>query len=182
MRRKSFEAMQCPIARTLERVGEWWSLLILRDAMQGVTRFDDFQKSLDIASNMLARRLATLVEAGLLEKRLYSSRPRRFEYVLTDQGRDFRPILWSLAAWGNKHLAPEGPSLVIADAVTGAWADPVLVDRESGRPLAAPAFVPVAGPAASERIRARYGLFSAHRGAPLVPSGGGNGQPEHAAS
>ncbi|HVB18194.1 MAG TPA: helix-turn-helix domain-containing protein, partial [Stellaceae bacterium] len=69
MQRKSFGAMQCPIARSLERVGEWWSILILRDAFQGLTRFDQFQKSLDIAPNMLARRLVALVESGLLERR-----------------------------------------------------------------------------------------------------------------
>ena len=64
MQRKSFGNMQCPIARSLERVGEWWSILILRDALHGLTRFDQFQKSLDIAPNMLTRRLNALVEGG----------------------------------------------------------------------------------------------------------------------
>lgn len=140
MRRKSFEGMTCPIARSLERVGEWWSILILRDAFLGATRFEQFQKSLDIAPNMLTRRLAALVEAGLLERRRYSERPPRDEYVLTERGRDFRPVLWSLLAWGNRHFAPEGPSVVIVDGETGAVADPVLVDRASGRPLDAPPF------------------------------------------
>lgn len=140
MRRKSFEGMTCPIARSLERVGEWWSILILRDAFLGATRFEQFQKSLDIAPNMLTRRLAALVEAGLLERRRYSERPPRDEYVLTERGRDFRPVLWSLLAWGNKHFAPEGPSVVIVDGETGAVADPVLVDRASGRPLTSPPF------------------------------------------
>jgi DNA-binding HxlR family transcriptional regulator len=138
MKRKSFGNMQCPIARSLERVGEWWSILILRDAFNGLTRFDQFQKSLDIAPNMLTRRLNGLVESGLLERRRYSERPPRDEYVLTERGRDFRPVLWSLLAWGNKHFAPEGPSVVVADSITGAVADPVLVDRASGRLLAAP--------------------------------------------
>src|SRR3954470_13455385 len=83
MQRKSFGSMACPIARSLERVGEWWSILILRDAFRGLTRFDQFQKSLDIAPNMLTRRLATLVESGLLERRVYSEHPPRHEYVLT---------------------------------------------------------------------------------------------------
>ena len=74
MQHKSFGNMACPIARSLERVGEWWSMLILRDAFQGLTRFDEFQKSLDIAPNMLTRRLKALVEAGLLERRRYSVR------------------------------------------------------------------------------------------------------------
>ena len=83
MRRKSFGNMQCPIARSLERVGEWWSILILRDASLGLTRFDEFQESLGIAPNILTRRLKALVEAGLLERRRYSERPPRDEYVLS---------------------------------------------------------------------------------------------------
>lgn len=148
MQRKSFDAMPCPIARGLERVGEWWSILIMRDALRGTTRFDDFQKSLGIAPNMLSRRLATLVEAGLLEKRRYSERPPRFEYVPTGCGRDFRPVLQTLMAWGNRHFAPEGPRVQIVNAETGEVADPVLVDRVSGRPLTDPVFRTVRGPAA----------------------------------
>ena len=134
MRHKSFDDMQCPIARSLERVGEWWSMLILRDALLGLTRFDQFQESLGIAPNMLTRRLSKLVEAGLLERRRYNDRPPRYEYVLTQAGRDFRPVLWALVAWGNRHFAPEGPSVVNVDSKTGKKADPVLVDRTSGRP------------------------------------------------
>ena len=156
MRRKSFGNMQCPIARSLERVGEWWSILILRDAFNGLTRFEEFQENLGIAPNMLARRLKALVEAGLLERRRYSERPPRDEYVLTQAGRDFRPVLWALLAWGNKHFAPEGASVVIVDSQTGEQADPVLVDRKSGRPLVGTAFRSAAGPAADARIRHRY--------------------------
>jgi len=156
MQRKSFGNMQCPIARSLERVGEWWSILILRDAFHGLTRFDQFQKSLGIAPNMLTRRLNALVEAGLLERRSYSERPPRFEYVLTKMGRDFRPVLWALLAWGNKYFAPEGPSVVVVDSETGELADPVLVDRRSGRPLVEPDFRSAAGPAADERTRQRH--------------------------
>src|SRR5262249_54032270 len=123
MRRKNFGNMQCPIARSLERVGEWWSILILRDAFHGLSRFDDFQQSLGIAPNMLARRLKALVETGLLERRRYSERPPRDEYVLTQAGRDFRPVLWALLAWGNKYFAPEGPSVVIVDSQTGEQVD-----------------------------------------------------------
>jgi len=140
MQRKSFGNMQCPIARSLERVGEWWSILILRDAFRGLTRFDQFQSSLGIAPNMLTRRLNALVDGGLLERRAYSAHPPRYEYLLTERGRDFRPVLWSLLAWGNRHFAPEGPSIVIVDSKTGEQADPVLVDRNSGRPLVEPEF------------------------------------------
>src|SRR6516225_7366584 len=135
MQRKSFADLPCPIARSLERVGNVWSILILRDAFQGLTRFDQFQESLGIAPNILTRRLNSLVEAGLLERRRYSERPSRGEYVLTDRGRDFRPVLWALLAWGNKHFAPEGPSVVLVDAATGQPADPVLVDRSTGKEM-----------------------------------------------
>ena len=93
MQRKSFSKMACPIARSLERVGEWWSILIIRDALHGFTRFDEFQKSLNIAPNMLTRRLSALVDAGLLERRRYSERPPRYESILTETGRDFRPVI-----------------------------------------------------------------------------------------
>jgi len=156
MQRKSFSTMQCPIARSLERVGEWWSILILRDAFQGLTRFDQFQKSLDIAPNILTRRLSALVTSGLLERRRYSERPARYEYVLTERGRDFRPVLLSLLTWGNKHFAPEGPSVVVVDTQTGKPVDAVLVDRASGEPLAGPRFRTAPGPAADERTRRRH--------------------------
>jgi DNA-binding HxlR family transcriptional regulator len=153
MRRKSFNTMQCPIARSLERVGEWWSILILRDAFHGLTRFDQFQESLDIAPNMLTRRLNALVEAGLLERHRYSERPPRDEYLLTARGRDFRPVLWALLAWGNKHFAPEGASVMVVDSATGAPAEPMLVDRNTGRPLVEPVFRSAPGPAADERTK-----------------------------
>ncbi len=156
MQRKSFGKMSCPIARSLERVGEWWSILILRDALHGMTRFDEFQKSLGIAPNMLARRLHALVEAGLLERRRYNQRPPRDEYVPTARARDFRPILIALLAWGNKYFAPEGASVLLVDTRTGAAVDPLLVDRATGQPITEPEHGFAAGPAAGERTRRRY--------------------------
>src|SRR3954454_24425854 len=132
MQRKSFGRMNCTIARSLERVGEWWSILIIRDALHGLTRFDQFQQSLGIAPNMLARRLNALVKAGLLERRRYSERPARYEDVLTERGYDFRSVIVAMYAWGNKHFAPEGASVVLVNERTGARADPVLVDRRTG--------------------------------------------------
>ena len=155
MRRTSFDSMPCPIARSLERVGEWWSILILRDAFAGLTRFEEFQDSLGIAPNMLTRRLTALVEDGLLERRRYSERPPRHEYVLTERGRDFRPVLLAMMAWGNRHFAPEGASVQLVDARTGVPADPVLVDRATGRPVIGPDFVIAPGPAAGEVTRRR---------------------------
>lgn len=156
MQRKSFDKMPCPIARSLERVGEWWSMLVMRDALHGLRRFDEFQDSLGIAPNMLARRLNALIEAGLLERRRYSEHPPRYEYVPTARGRDFRPVLLSLLAWGNRHFAPEGASVVLLDAETGAVADPILVDRATGQPITETNHVTAPGPAASARTRARY--------------------------
>jgi DNA-binding HxlR family transcriptional regulator len=156
MQRTSFRTMQCPIARSLERVGEWWSILILRDAFHGLTRFDQFQKSLGIAPNMLTRRLNALVDSGLLARRRYSERPPRDEYVLTESGRDFRPVLWSLLAWGNKHCAPEGPSIVVVDSETGAVADPVLIDRNTGKVMTPATFRTVPTSTADGVSRARH--------------------------
>ena len=156
MKRKSIASAPCPVARSLEHVGEWWTMLILRDALGGMTRFDQFTASLDIAPNILTRRLTGLVESGLLERRRYSERPPRYEYVLTERGRDFAPVVHALMAWGNRHLAPEGASIHIVNTETGEPALPILVDAVSGRPLSDPVFRTAAGPAANERIRKRY--------------------------
>ncbi len=156
MQHKSLSGMQCPIARSLHHVGEWWSILILRDAFNGLSRFDQFLKSLGIAPNILTRRLQGLVASGLLERRRYSERPPRDEYVLTERGRDFRPVMLMLLAWGNKHFAPEGVSVQLVDRTTGIAADPVLIDRVSGRVMTDPAFASVPGPAADGRTRRRF--------------------------
>lgn len=156
MRRKQLDQTQCPIARSLARVGEWWSILILRDAFHGLSRFDQFQTSLGIAPNMLTRRLNSLVESGLLERRLYNERPPRYEYVLTEMGRDFRPVLWALLAWGNKHFAVEGPAVQAVDRETGAVADPIVVDANTGRPMTEHTYRSAPGPAANARTRDRY--------------------------
>jgi len=160
MQRKSFSRMVCPFARSLERVGEWWSILILRDALHGFRRFDEFQNSLGIAPNTLTRRLNDLVEAGLLERRRYNEHPPRYEYLPTTRTRDFAPVLIALLAWGNKHFAPEGASVLLVDATTGEAADPILVDRISGRPIAQPEYKFAPGPAAPERTRRRYAARS----------------------
>jgi DNA-binding HxlR family transcriptional regulator len=159
MQHKSFRKMACPIARSLERVGEWWSMLILRDALHGLSRFDEFQKSLGIAPNMLTRRLNALVEAGFLERHRYSAHPPRYEYRPTQRGRDFRPVLIALNVFGNRHFAPEGASVMIVDTQTGVPADPIMVDRPTGRPIEPPEFAYVPGPAAGERTRQRYAMI-----------------------
>lgn len=167
MQRTSFGKMACPVARGLERVGEWWSILIIREALHGLTRFDQFEQSLGIAPNMLTRRLAGLVKAGILEKRRYSDRPPRYEYVLTECGRDFHSVLIAMHAWGNRHFAPEGQSVMLVNARTGKPADPVVVDRNSKRPLADSEFRVAAGPAAAARTRRK--LASSAWGIALNP-------------
>ena len=160
MQRKRFDKMSCPIARSLERVGEWWSMLIMRDALHGMTRFDEFQNNLGIAPNMLTRRLNSLVDAGLLERRRYSERPPRHDYVPTMRGRDLLPVIIALLAWGNKHFAPEGPSVVLINRKTGAAVDPILSDPATGRPVEELDYTLAAGPAAGPRTRQRYGAIS----------------------
>jgi hypothetical protein len=105
---------------------------------------------------MLTARLKTLVANGSLERRPYQSNPVRYEYVLTDDGRSLRPILVSLAAWGNARLDPADRSMILVDAETGAEAEPVLVDAKTGRRLDGPDFIFTAGPAASRPFRERY--------------------------
>lgn len=124
----------CPIARSLAFLGDAWSMLILRDALAGLTRFDQFRKSLGIAPTILTRRLAMLTDEGLLEKRLYSERPPREEYLLTAAGRDFLPVLVMLGAWGAKHRG--GGKLVrLVDAQTGRSIRPVAIDSATQAPI-----------------------------------------------
>ncbi|GAA2519929.1 winged helix-turn-helix transcriptional regulator [Winogradskya humida] len=158
------EDRECPLSTTLQHVGEWWTLLLLHDAFDGFTRFDQFQANLGISSSMLTSRLKSLVADGLLERRRYQENPPRHEYVLTELGRSLRPVIVTLAAWGNNRLRPEGRSMILVDAESGAEVDPVVVDRTTGHPLDdAEAYVFTAGPAASEAMRARYvGAGSSH--------------------
>lgn len=135
MDNEKFANGPCPVARALLRVGDAWSMMILRDAGYGSTRFDQFRASLGIAPNILTRRLAALTQEGLLEKRRYSERPPRDEYVLTQKGRDFLPVLAVIGAWGRRHYG-EGGTSVLKDAQTGQTIEAVVSDRSSGRLLA----------------------------------------------
>lgn len=124
----------CPVDRGLMRVGDRWSILILRDIDRGLTRYDQIRTSLGIAPNILARRLAALAEAGLIEKRRYNARPPRDEYLLTEAGRDFLPILAAIGAWGRKHNGIGALTRQI-DVETGEPVRPVVVDANTGAPL-----------------------------------------------
>lgn len=150
---------ECPCARAVETVGEWWSILILRDALlRGLTRFDEFERSLGIAPNMLARRLKHLAESGLFERRLYSERPKRYEYVLTEKGMDFLPVVAALIGYANRHLAPEGASLLLAARGTGEPLVPVTVDAATLQPITVDRVDIIAGPRASAGMRERLAV------------------------
>jgi DNA-binding HxlR family transcriptional regulator len=136
MQRKRLSGMGCPVAETLDVIGEWWTLLVIRDVFHGIRRFDALQESLGIARNILARRLKALVEAGILEKRAYAARPARYEYRLTEKGRALMPVLVTLMEWGNRWARPEGARVRLVDAQTGAPVKPLLVDAATGEALA----------------------------------------------
>jgi DNA-binding HxlR family transcriptional regulator len=108
VKRASFEDMTCSIARSLEVIGEWWTLLILRDAFFGITRFEELQARLGIARNILAKRLDTLVEHGVLERRCYDEGRDRHDYVLTDKGKALWPVLVTIRQWGDKWIVGTG--------------------------------------------------------------------------
>ena len=124
----------CPVGRGLARVGDRWSMMVLRDVDRGFSRFDQIRASLGIAPNILSSRLAALTAAGLLEKRCYSERPPRHDYVLTEAGRDFMPILAAIGAWGAKHNGAGAISRLV-DAATGLDVEAVVIDKVSGAPI-----------------------------------------------
>ncbi|MFG1705260.1 winged helix-turn-helix transcriptional regulator [Nonomuraea sp. M3C6] len=151
------EDRECPLSTTIEHIGEWWTLLLLHDAFDGYTRFDQFQENLRISSSMLTSRLKTLVADGILERRPYQTNPVRHEYVLTEMGHSLRPVIVAMAAWGNARLAPEQRSMILVDADTGEEVEPVVIDAKTGRRLDdSRAYVFTAGPAAGPAMRARY--------------------------
>lgn len=109
---KTYDSQICSIARSLEVVGERWSMLIVRDALfAGVTRFNDFQHNLGVATNVLKARLDGFVDAGIMERRRVSEDSEQHEYVLTDKGRDLAPALIALTEWGDRWAAPDGPPI-----------------------------------------------------------------------
>ncbi len=124
-RTADYSKQSCSIAATLEVIGDPWTLLVIRDAFQGVSRFEQWQDRLGVARNVLAARLKTLVQHGVLEPRLYSERPPRNEYVLTAKGKDLSSVLVTLHAWGNKHVyAQETAGFDMVHSTCGHSLDP----------------------------------------------------------
>ncbi len=152
MERKSFTDMHCSVAQALEVVGEWWSLLILRDAFLGVTRFEQFHERLGISRNVLNQRLNHLVEAGVLRRVPYQDHPPRHDYKLTQKGRDLWPVVVALRQWGDRHAAPDGPPLVVRHRSCGHVAEAVLTCSACGEPLQLGDLAAEPGPGAVEPL------------------------------
>ena len=145
--KRDYEDQNCSVARALEVVGERWTLLIIRDAFLGVSRFDEFQKSLGIARNVLANRLDRLVAEGILERVRYSEHPERYEYVLTDKGRELRLALAGLRQWGDADLSPKPPTL-LRRASDGKRVVAAFVPEDAKNILSSDEVVTVPGPGA----------------------------------
>jgi DNA-binding HxlR family transcriptional regulator len=138
----------CSVGRAMDILGERWTFLILREAFYGVRRFSDMQRNLGIARNILSARLQTLVASGILERRRYQEEPERFEYRLTQAGRDLYPAVIAIMRWGDEHLAGDGGPPVVLRHSCGEEADPVLVCSHCHEPLHPHDVTPEPGPGA----------------------------------
>jgi DNA-binding HxlR family transcriptional regulator len=152
VQRTSFEDMSCSVAQCLEVVGEWWSLLIIRDAFFGVTRFDDFQVRLGISRNILTQRLNWLVDNGVLRRVPYEEHPPRSEYRLTDKGRDLWHVVTAMRQWGDRWAAPGGPPVKMEHTACGRVVKAVPVCSYCGEKLDLASVTAVRGPGASEGV------------------------------
>ena len=144
--------MHCSVAQCLEVVGEWWSMLVVRDVFLGVHRFDEFQERLGISRNILNQRLQRLVETGILRKIRYSEHPPRHEYQLTDKGRDLWLVLTAMRQWGDKHAAPDGPPVQAVHKSCGQITDAVPTCSVCGERLGPRDVRAVSGPGAVEPL------------------------------
>ena len=151
MLRSDYDEQNCSIARTLELVGERWSLLILREAFLGTRRFDEFQGMLGIARNVLQSRLERLTEGGIMRRVAYQERPVRYEYRLTRKGVDLWPAIVALMNWGDQYAAPDGPPTLLQHKNCGGEVDDRRRCTRCGAELEAWDVVPVRGPGASDR-------------------------------
>ncbi len=153
MARKRFDDSSCSVARALNQVGDWWSLLIVLHAMYGTRRFVDFQKELGIAKNILCDRLARLVDNGVLKKVEVGEHGSRFEYRLTEKGRDLFPVVIALRQWGDKwNPAPDEAPLDLRDRATGLPIPTVQVQNAKGEPITVrDIFVPAASASGNKK-------------------------------
>jgi DNA-binding HxlR family transcriptional regulator len=136
-------------------VGERWNILILREAMYGSTKFDQFRKSLGVSPTTLSQRLKQLVNNGLLKRKVDSGPPLRVDYVLTPTGRAFEPVLLYLHTFGNRYFAPEGEAVVVVRRETGKVADLKIVDGKVGKEVTWPEYTVAPGPVANKAMKAK---------------------------
>ncbi len=136
MRRTRFDDAPCPIARTTDLIGDWWTPIVMRESFRGARRFGDFVEALDIPKAVLTARLTRLVDEGLLVRVEYQEHPPRYEYRLTDKGRDFWGVLAAMWRWGSDHLWDgEEPPLILEHRDTDEIVRPLVVDEATGAPL-----------------------------------------------
>ncbi len=154
-KRTSMQGTECPVARSVEAIGDGWSLLIVRDAFDGIRRFGEFQRNLGMAKNILSARLRALVANGIFDLVPASDGSAYQEYVLTEKGRDVFPVVVALIGFANRHLAPEGASLLLAERGTGRPITPIVVDAMTLQPVTAESATVIAGPRASNDLRER---------------------------
>lgn len=153
----------CPLARTVEVVGHWWTLEILHELFDGHTRFEAIRHNLDMAADVLRQRIDDLVAKGLVESTTAVTSREQQEYRLTPLGRSLRPLLLIIAGWGNHRLLPEERSVILVDTKTGVEVEPVVVDRRTGMRIDTEDIVFARGPKASARIVERYPEISVSR-------------------
>ena len=167
---KTYDSQVCSIARALEVVGERWSLLIIRDALfAGSTRYNDFQRSLGIATNILKDRLDGFVDAGIMRRHQYSEQPELYEYLLTEKGRDLGPALVALTEWGDRWAATEGPPILYSHTVCGSEVSHAVVCATCGRVDDSAEVQARPGPGMSaERIELMEKIMAGRSGSPRV--------------
>jgi DNA-binding HxlR family transcriptional regulator len=147
MQRTSFAKMHCSLARSLDRIGDWWSPLIVRDLFLGVARFEDLIEDLGISRNLLTRRLKSLTGNGIVERKAYQRRPPRYEYRLTEAGRDLVPAILALTAWGDRWARPaEGSPMLFVHKSCGHRFEPVVACAVCGEAITSDAVTAVGGP------------------------------------
>jgi DNA-binding HxlR family transcriptional regulator len=132
---RTYDGQVCSVARALEAMGDRWTMLVIREAFLGTRRYEDYQRNLGVARNVLADRLARLVDEGILRRRRYQERPERFEYALTEKGIDLWPVLVSLMKWGDRHAAPDGPPLLLLHRGCGGEMNERFICEKCGEPL-----------------------------------------------
>jgi DNA-binding HxlR family transcriptional regulator len=145
---RTYEGQNCSIAKSLELIGERWTMLIVREVFLGNRRFDEIATRLNIARNVLTARLSWLVDEGVLTKVRYQERPERFEYRFTEKGIDLWPVIVSLLQFGDRYYAPEGPPVVLTHKGCGGQVDEHRICDTCGKRLTARDVTGLPGPGA----------------------------------